>query len=211
MNKIEFWINFLLRYETFINVFFLLIFFCSFLIFVVNIIGKKCRKKTIILSLSILSLGLTLTGYFVKDKILDKVSIYEKEIQEKLVDDHYILPKSVKTNVESKISIKKLGKDGTIYFSVEMNGDYIEGNMNKDTMKCQIVNEENINIPNILKCLSEHNVSLYSFDFTGVPTGVLFPPLLHFDIEGLEGITTDNQLVKVECNDKGEPVLTIDK
>ncbi|HFC9437449.1 TPA: hypothetical protein ACF0SI_002839, partial [Enterococcus hirae] len=96
-------------------------------------------------------------------------------------------------------------------FSVEMHGDYIEGNMNKDNLKCQIVNEENINIPNILQCLSKHRVSLHSFDFTGVPTGVLFPLSWHFDIDGLEGITTDNQLVKVECNDNGKPVFSIEK
>lgn len=59
--------------------------------------------------------------------------------------------------------------------------------------------------------LSDHHISLHSFDFTGVPTGVLFPLSWHFDIDGLEGITTDNQLVKVDCKDNGKTILTINK
>lgn len=87
-------------------------------------------------------------------------------------------------------------------FSAGMFDDYLEGNLNKNDLKCQIVSEETILVPDIIKCLSDHHVSLYSADFTGV-----------FDsssgINGLEGITTDNQLVKVECKDNGKTILTI--
>ncbi|MBK5028925.1 hypothetical protein [Enterococcus faecium] len=207
----EHWINWYLNYWILLVILLIVLLGMSIYGFFLKCTNERFKKGYSVVYASILLLVLFGIGCFVLRKTWDKISVYEGKVREVLVDNHYIFPKNVKTNVESNIFIEKIGKDGTIYFSVEMHGDYIKGNMNKDNLKCQIVNEENMFVPNIIKCLSDHHISLYSFDFTGVPTGVLFPLSLHFDIDGLEGITTDNQLVKVECKDNGKTILTINK
>ncbi|PCD98489.1 hypothetical protein CKY11_14535 [Enterococcus hirae] len=207
----EHWINWYLDYWILFVILLIFLLAMSIYGFFLKCTNERFQKGFSVVYVSIIFLVLFCIGCFVLKKTEDKVSGYEEKVQEALVDNHYIFPKNVKTNVESNIFIEKIGKDGTISFSVEMHGDYIEGNMNRDNLKCQIVNEENMFVPDIIKCLSDHHISLYSFDFTGVPTGVLFPLSWHFDIDGLEGITTDNQLVKVECKDNGKTILTINK
>ncbi|ROX59702.1 hypothetical protein EGW60_11415 [Enterococcus faecium] len=198
----ESWINCYLNYNFLFFVLSILLFATPFAFFLSGYGCGGTKKDFFLLCVYTISLALSFAVDSVSDKIEDKISVCEEKVQEVLVNNHYILPENIKTSPGANISIEKIGKDGTIYFSAGMFDDYLEGNLNKNDLKCQIVSEETILVPDIIKCLSDHHVSLYSADFTGV-----------FDsssgINGLEGITTDNQLVKVECKDNGKTILTI--
>ncbi|EMF0094468.1 hypothetical protein DSH92_RS13485 [Enterococcus hirae] len=202
MNRLESWINFYLHYDFLFSVLLSFLFATPLVIFLFGYGFRRTKKDFFLLCIAIIFLALGFVAGSVSDKTEDKISACEEKVQEALVSNHYILSENIKTNVGATIYIEKIEKDGTIYFSVGMSGNYLEGNLNKNDLKCQIVSEENILVPDIIKCLSDHHVSLYSADFTGV-----------FDsssgINGLEGITTDNQLVKVECKDNGKTILTI--
>ncbi|HFC9437434.1 TPA: hypothetical protein ACF0SI_002815 [Enterococcus hirae] len=196
----EHWINWYLDYWilfVILLIFLLVVPICYFF-------SGDVKKGSLLKYVYTIFLVLFSIGCFVLKKTEDKISVCEEKVQEELVNNHYILSENIKTNLGANISIEKIGKDGTIYFSVGMFDDYLEGNLNKNDLKCQIVSEEVILVPDIIKCLSDHHVSLYSADFTG-------DSVLLGDVDGLEGITTDNQLVKVECNDNGKPVFSIEK
>ncbi|EMF0419614.1 hypothetical protein IL099_000458 [Enterococcus hirae] len=200
----ESWINFYLHYGFLFSVLFLFLFVPPLVIFVSGYGFRRTKKDFFLLCVAIMFLALGFVAGSVSDKTKNKIFACEEKVQEALVSNHYILSENIKTNVGATIYIEKIEKDGTIYFSVKMHGDYIEGNMNKDDLKCQIVSEKNILVPDIIKCLSDHHVSLYSADFTGV-----------FDsssgVNGLEGITTDNKIVKVERGKENKLKFTINE
>ncbi|HFC9437460.1 TPA: hypothetical protein ACF0SI_002858, partial [Enterococcus hirae] len=103
----EHWINWYLDYWILFVILLIFLLAMSIYGFFLKCTNERFQKGFSVVYVSIIFLVLFCIGCFVLKKTEDKVSGYEEKVQEALVDNHYIFPKNVKTNVESNIFIEK--------------------------------------------------------------------------------------------------------
>ncbi|MCS8593051.1 hypothetical protein [Enterococcus faecium] len=131
----------------------------------------------------------------------------KKIIEKELIRSHYWYPQNFKSNMDIKIKIEKIYKNGKVDFTVFVTHynylfeNYLIGSYDKEQLtNIQIVSIECLKLPKIFSVLEEDSISFYKLHSKFSKT-----------IFYAEGITTNNQKVEITASNEEIKIKIDDK